>query len=362
MQRIACFLVLSFLCLAPALASASEAVRVRIQSGVSKVSLSGLNLRLINNPSQFRKVALPQSQQLQIARVSVSGKTYWQIAEGDSSNNQDIMSAEDTLMVQGENLHQEATALPNKIVLQEGADGRIDVIGVVPLDEYVFSVLANEMPLSWPLETLKAQAVAIRSYTEAILRDRKGKSFHVESSVLDQVYKKISHQQNQGLLEKARNAVKATEGIVLVTKKGRTLKAFYHSDCGGKTVSASTVWSKEKDNDAGVAIDAGCPLNPMAQWRYRLPKSKFASYVKDFLGEIRSNEFRQILGFMNLRSTNFEMRDQGEEIEFVGKGFGHGVGMCQWGSRTLGLKAYSYQRILKHYYPLAQLGNTLVKN
>lgn len=355
MQRIACFVFLFSFCVGSTLWARPDTVRVRIKSNISKVSLSGLNLRLIGHQEKFSKVAIPQTKQMQISRVLVSGKSYWQVSEGSASNPQDVMSADEFLMVQGENLRQESTELPNKIVLSVNDDGQIDVIGVVPMDEYVLSVLAHEMPLGWPMETLKAQAVAIRSYTEAILAERKNKSFHLESTVMDQVYKKIGQNQNGALLEKARQAVEATHGVFLINKKNRVLKAFYHSDCGGKTVSASSVWSREVDNDAGVAVDAGCPTNPMARWNYRVSKEKFVNLVKNFLGDIRSNEFRQLLGFMNLRSTNFEMRDQGEEVEFSGKGFGHGVGMCQWGSRALGLKAYSYQRILKHYYPLASI-------
>lgn len=355
MQRIACIVFLFSLGAGASLWARPDTVRVRIKANVSKVSLSGINLRLLGNQEKFSKVAIPQTKQMQISRVMISGKSYWQVSEGASADPQDVMSAEEFLMVQGENLRQESTELPNKIVLKESTEGQIDVIGVVPVDEYVLSVLAHEMPLGWPLETLKAQAVAIRSYTEAIVTERKDKSFHLESTVLDQVYKKISQDRNSALIEKARQAVEATHGIFLMNKKNQVLKAFYHSDCGGKTVSASSVWSREKDNDAGVVVDAGCPTNPMARWSYRLPKEKFVNIVQNFLGDIRSNEFRQLLGFMNLRSTNFELRDQGDDVEFSGKGFGHGVGLCQWGSRALGLKAYSYQRILKHYYPLASI-------
>lgn len=336
-----------------------EAVHVRIKANISKVSLSGLNLRLIGHEERFNKVTIPQDKKIEISRVSVAGKTYWQISQGPINASQDIMSSQKVLMVQGENLRQEGsqegTELPNKIVLREGEQGQIDIIGVVPMEEYVFSVLVSEMPLSWPLETLKAQAVAIRSYTKAVLDERKSHRFHVESSVLDQVYKKISGDRSQALLDKARMAVKDTEGVFLLNKKGKVLKAFYHSDCGGKTVSAGSVWKQEQDMDGGVAVDPGCPSNPMAEWSYKLSKEKFASLAKDFLGDIRSNEFRRRLGFMNLRSTSFKVLDKEDSIEFVGRGFGHGVGLCQWGSRALGLKVYSHQRILKHYYPLATL-------
>lgn len=302
MQRIACFLFLFSILAGPVFAAEPlGTVRVRIKSNISRVSLSGLNLRLLGHQQKFNKVAIPQSRQMQISRVLVAGKTYWQVSEGL----QDVMSADESLVLQGENLRQDSTDLPNKIMLKESGGGQIDIIGVVPIDEYVFSVLASEMPLSWPMETLKAQAVAIRSYTEAIVNERKDKSFHMESSILDQVYKKINANQSPALFEKARQAVRETAGVFLLNRKNRVLKAFYHSDCGGRTVSATSVWAREKDNDAGTAIDPGCPLNPLAQWSYRMPKERFANLVKDFLGDIRSNEFRQLLGFMNLRSTNF---------------------------------------------------------
>jgi len=355
MQRIAVISLLTSLFLSPALWAQSEAVRVRIKSQISKVFLSGLNLHLVGREEKFNKVAIPQDRKMEISRVSVAGKNYWQISHGSNSNSQDVMSSQEALMVQGENLRQEGTELPNKILLQESEAGQIDIIGVVPMEEYVFSVLASEMPLSWPIETLKAQAVAIRSYTKAVLEERKGRSFHLESSVLDQVYKKISANRNPAHLEKAKQAVQETEGVYLLNKKGKTLKAFYHSDCGGKTLPAASVWKQESDMDAGTAVDVSCPTNPMAEWNYRLSKEKFVSIVKDFIGDIRSNEFRKILGFMNLRSTSFEVRDKEGEIEFVGRGFGHRVGLCQWGSKALGLKAFSHQRILKHYYPLATL-------
>jgi stage II sporulation protein D len=355
MQRIAYISLLASLFLSPTLWAQSEAVRVRIKSQISKVSLSGLNLHLVGREEKFNKVSIPQDRKMEISRVNVAGKNYWQISHGVNGDTQDTVSSQEALIVQGENLRQDSTELPNKILLQESEAGQIDIIGVVPMEEYVFSVLASEMPLSWPLETLKAQAVAIRSYTKAVLEERKGRSFHVESSVLDQVYKKISANRNPAQLEKAKQAVQETEGVLLLNKKGKTLKAFYHSDCGGRTVSAGSVWNQEKDMDAGTTVDTNCPMNPMAEWNYRLPKEKFVNIVKNFLGDIRSNEFRQILGFMNLRSTSFEVRDKEGEIEFVGRGFGHRVGLCQWGSKALGLKAFSHQRILKHYYPLATL-------
>lgn len=355
MQRTALKSLLAFVLLSAPLTGSAENIRVRIQSGVAKVSLSGLNMRLMGYEEKFTKVAVPQGRKMEISRVAVAGKNYWQISQRASQTPQDVMSSQEVLLVQGENLRQEATELPNKVLLREGRREQIDVIGVVPLEEYVLAVMASEMPLSWPLETLKAQAVAIRSYTMATLRERRDQPFHVESTILDQVYKKISANHQEALLEKARQAVKETEGVYLLNKKGQYLKAFYHSDCGGRTVLASSVWKQETDMDAGVAVDASCPHSPSAKWSLSVPKLRFAELMKKFVGDIRSNEFRALMGFMNLKSTNFEILDREDSVEFVGRGFGHGVGMCQWGSRALGKKGFSYQRILGHYYPLARV-------
>jgi stage II sporulation protein D len=331
-------------------ANRPAAVRVRIQNVASSVSLSGLNIRFVGLENKFRPVAISQNRRVDISRVTVAEKTYWQISQNTVSEN--LLSSQEALMIQGEDLHQGGTELPNKVLLRESAKGGIDVIGVVPLEEYVMAVLTNEMPLGWPMETLKAQAIAIRSYTKAVMSERAERDFHVESSVLDQVYKKAAGI-NPTLLQKARTAVQETEGVTLVNLKNRTLKAFYHADCGGKTVPASSVWKQEKDSDVGVAVDKFCETSPRSRWSLTVSKEKLQSVLRNFEGDVHSNEFRKLMGFMDFKSTKFEMIDKEGQIEFAGKGFGHGVGMCQWGSKYLGQQGFSYQRILKHYYPLA---------
>ena len=368
---------------------AKQVVRVHIQSLSTKLSLSGINIHFPGLEGPYKPVALPQTRKIEIARVKMAGKNYWQVKQDGGGETPSFFSDHEVLTVQGENLKQGATELPDKLLLQAADSQQVDIIGEIPLEDYVLAVLVNEMPLTWPFETLKAQAVAIRSYTEAILRERENKSFHVESTVLDQVYKKIAVGISPALFQKARRAVEATAGIVLISPKGPVLKAYYHSDCGGKTLPASTVWKQEKDNDAGTAVDEACAYNPHSQWSYTIGKEKLArllrnaahimndlsletlelhpldggSRIKEILvgwsGNISqifaSNEFRKILGFMDLKSTSFEIYEKEDEVQFIGRGFGHGVGMCQWGSRALGLKGVPYQKILSHYYPLANL-------
>lgn len=356
MQWIACSLIFCFILVAPFsdATTTTATIKVRIKSLPSSVALSGLNIRFLGLEAKFRAVAVSQNKNVEISRVIVAEKPYWQISQNQNQN-QNLLSAQEALIVQGEDLRLGATELPNQVLLRENASNQIDVIGLVPLEEYVLAVLVSEMPLSWPLETLKAQAVAIRSYTLAVIQERAQKDFHLESSVLDQVYKKIHQGINPALLQKAQAAVTATRGMTLQNLKRKTLKAFYHSDCGGKTVPASSVWRQETDSDMGVAVDDFCASNPRSQWRLRITKEKFQSLLQTFSGKLHSNEFRKRVGFMELKSTNFEAFEKEDHIEFIGRGFGHGAGLCQWGSKFLGQKGFTYQRILKHYYPLATL-------
>jgi stage II sporulation protein D len=258
----------------------------------------------------------------------------------------------------------------------------------MPLESYLTGVLASEMPLTWPLESLKAQAVAARSYALAVMKERSRKVYQVESNILDQVFRPLAvDDEGDPLVRKALQAVRETQGQKLVIGNGRTLKAYFHSDCGGHTVSARSVWGKAVES--GEAADASCPSNPRANWELGISKTKIYAGLKKFFSLGRSplqvvglefekgedervhqvrvafnegsprvlsgNEFRALVGFQDLKSTLFEAKMEGETIRFRGRGFGHGVGLCQWGSRALGLQGVKYAEILRHYYPLARL-------
>jgi stage II sporulation protein D len=213
------------------------------------------------------------------------------------------------------------------------------------------------------------------------MKERKDKSYHLESSVLDQVFRHIARDdENDPLIQKALQAVRETQGQRLWSTAGRTLKAFYHSDCGGKTTTAKNVWNYGVNT--GVVVDNSCPTSPKATWSLRLTKQELEKRLKlpgvQTISLLRpksearvlqvklasaagmekilsANEFRQKLGFQDLKSALFEVREEGEHFLFQGRGFGHGVGLCQWGSRALGRQGKDYKQILQHYYPLAQL-------
>ena len=178
-----------------------------------------------------------------------------------------------------------------------------------------------------------------------------------------------------------KNAVQAideTRGQVL-TKNGALVAAYFHADCGGHTEDAHNVWGTS--DSAGTAQDGGCPRNPKASWTLRVSSAELnkklrqrilsvAANEKNVSGRVTevylafadgrgetmtANEFRTKLGFSDLRSTAFSIARDGDEYVFQGRGYGHGVGLCQWGARQMAKAGKSYGEILRHYYPKAVL-------
>lgn len=245
----------------------------------------------------------------------------------------------------------------------------------IQLEDYLKVVLPGEMPESWPIEALKAQAVASRSYVESQKLARTHEDWDVEGSVMDQVFDLRNSRAAQDVSPLLRKAVQETSGQILVDKSNVTQKAYFHADCGGATERAFFAW---KVNDQTQSVrDGSCPIAPSSKWVLKLSQSeverKLGASVQDlriaafspsqrassiyvktsqkdsFL--ISGEKLRQSFGFDSLKSTLFKIRKTSEGYVFEGRGHGHGVGLCQWGARQLALQGKTYRQILEHYYP-----------
>lgn len=380
----------------------SPQVRVRLFSSQRELHLQGLGVHVLGKAQGLEKVALPRMQTLSIQREFLNGKAIWKV----SRNNQVEIVTEKFLALRGTEIRQGGKSLPSQIFLaaSENLNRRsplaFDVIGLVPLESYLVGVLASEMPLSWPIETLKAQAIAARSYALVTMQERSQQIYHLESSILDQVFNHVSLRDNKDpFIAKAREAVKQTTGQTLVfrTKSNsseKILKAYYHSDCGGRTTNPQNVWGAGVGS--GVVTDDYC-LDPLkgqskvshGSWSLQLSADELTLKMRTYLKRsdlslvnnislIRSNwkervesvtitflngeklqvlaqEFRSALGYERLKSTLFAVSQKENYFQFVGQGFGHGVGLCQWGSMVMGKQGLSSTEILAHYYPRAQI-------
>lgn len=279
----------------------------------------------------------------------------------------------------GEVLEIDGTPYRGGIEVHRKGNGVLSVINVLDLEDYLKGVMKVEISPRWPLEAMKAQAVVARSYALYQILQNPNSLFHLKATTASQVYRGINGEDPRSTF-----AVRATEGVVL-TYRGEVIPAFYHACSGGFTEDASEVWGGEFPYLVGV-VDEYCSDSPYSTWEVSLevPKIRKALLqegyqvgditalepiersrsgrikrlgIRHSLGllELEGKKFRQILGYDIIKSTNFSATVSGNMVKFQGKGWGHGVGLCQWGAKGMAERAYSFEEILKYYYPLAEL-------
>jgi stage II sporulation protein D len=261
-------------------------------------------------------------------------------------------------------------------IFREGK--KILLVNEVEMEDYVASVVSSELPASWGLEAKKAQAVAARSYTY-MRRATSEKAYHLDGTVADQVYR------GRQTDASSRAAVTATRGQIL-SQGGKLVSTFYSSTCAGQTEDPNNVWPKRPSHGVTSVTCGYCANSRALNWTASIsdvdliaaartsghraktvkalivlethPSGRTAQLeLKTNRGGIlwSANEFRELLGWDRVRSTLFKLKRHKEGYGLAGQGFGHGVGLCQWGAQGMDRKGMDYKEILSHYYPGAQL-------
>jgi stage II sporulation protein D len=276
--------------------------------------------------------------------------------------------SENIISVEGQALTFQTKKIAAKNLIIQKPNHKYDLISIIDFNTYLAGVVSKEMPMSWPLEALKAQAVVARSYAVAKILERENKIFHLDNDQMDQVFDFTDS-------EKAKKAVESTDQVILKDSNDKVLKAFYHSDCGGQTVPASQIWKGAYD--AGTATDPWCEKRKSNEWIYELSQDDFykrlglqseddskLEVAENFKGRIQSfkvsdqfypvQKLREIFGFSQIKNSprSFQHLPSGI-VMFKGKGFGHGAGLCQWGTLSQVKIGRSYIEVLEHYYPKA---------
>jgi len=256
------------------------------------------------------------------------------------------------------------------------------VVDELPLEDYLVGIINYEISTKWPEEAVKTQAVVARTY--ALYRKYKDPDalYHVEGSVIGQVYRGVHTEDDLAL-----KAVSECRGEVL-SYDGKLALTVYHSNAGGMTDSAKDVWSR----DYPYLKSVSSPFDkdyPRYEWEFTLQASSFKRIlnasslevgepvsvsitertpagrakrlvIRDASGakvEMTGEELRKTVGYDALRSTKFKVLSRKGVFRFTGKGSGHGVGLSQWGAKGMAEKGHSYREILEHYYP----GTVLIK-
>ena len=251
----------------------------------------------------------------------------------------------------------------------------------LPLETYLGGVLEGEISHSWPLESMKVQAIAARTYAYWMINNSKGRPYHIKSTTSHQVFKG-----SEKVHPRFKKALALTKRTVL-THKGKPLQTFFTAACGGETERAHYVWVSDKKLPYFQNIRCRyCTTHPKYKWEAKLSTKTVQGRLKGRfpgLGSIRSirikkrspskralvvevvgsrgrtnvsgNAFRLALGAKTIASLRFNLKKRGRSYVFSGTGYGHGVGLCQWGAKTMAEKGYSYRRILAFYYKQARL-------
>lgn len=357
------FTVLSLSVSRSAFADQPDNVRVAVLKGVESVRLGGECLAISDEHGRPLETSGPVTIRKEKYGIALNGT----IAERLRA------SAAGIVLVNGKGYRNAVDIIP---------DGKgMLVVNELPLEDYLAGIINSEISSQWSMEAVKAQAVVARSYAVYQRDARKNSTYQLESTVLDQVYSGSDIEDSRAV-----RGVRETAGEVL-TYDGKVIPAFFHSSCGGHTEASENVWSLGLPYLRGVDCKY-CLSSPSVSWELNISLRKLEMLLKkggyDVSGlrgiiplsrnksgritamsilsgrgsvNISAADFRKTIGYGVIRSTNFDVRVCGENAVFSGVGYGHGVGLCQWGAKKRAEEGFSYKEILSYYYP----GTTLEK-
>ena len=256
------------------------------------------------------------------------------------------------------------------------------VVEHTDLENYLLGVLPYEMSHSWPLEALKAQAVAARTFTLMQIKSNKKTDFDLYNDVRSQMYKGSAK-----VYDSVRQAVEDTQGQVL-TYKGELFNTYYHANCGGGTDDAK-IWTGSSAATVKPLQGASCSTDTHSKsysWKATVPAKSINAFVnkKGLSGSVSKikvaqrtgtkravtlqfttskgsknlscGQFRLAVGSSLLKSCKItSISKSASGFTFEGHGYGHGIGMCQDGAKGMAENGKNYKKILANYFPSSDL-------
>jgi stage II sporulation protein D len=352
-------------CVPPEKGARPGVIRVAVLEGTRSLTLSSNSVMTVKDTRSGKLVSRSRGGQsitvkLSSDRMDVAGRTF---ATGDLT----ATSSSNQISVNGK-------AYPGSLrVLRQGSG--LLAVNLVDLDAYLKAVVPSEMLPSWPEEALKAQAVVSRSFVLYHALENRDKDFDITSN------KQVYNPDKQD--PRTDKAVDATKNVVLFYR-GKLLLPFFCTCCGGFTEYAANVWETDEEFPRPVECPY-CRDAPDYHWRARMTLAELreklrsagvssarsiaihrrstaggritALRIQSDDGEtiIKINRFRLLLGPNLIRSGLFEIEVKNGYVTFEGRGWGHGVGMCQRGAKVLAERGKSFKSILRTYFPGVQL-------
>lgn len=251
------------------------------------------------------------------------------------------------------------------------ANTDLTVINLVDMDHYLAGVVESEGGGKRALEYYKVQAVMSRTYAHKYQNKHAAEGFDLCDRVHCQAYHSMMR-----FTPSINDAVHQTSGIILVDNHGHDIDAYFHANCGGQTCLPEYVWNNPIPY-LSTFKDTFCIYTRQATWTKEIPKSVWRNFLIEnygypvddpvfgpqiyrfeqedrlafFVSPVLGIPLRDIRTKFNLKSTYFSVQDAGDNVLLKGKGFGHGVGMCQEGAMKMAASGYDYQQISLYYFP-----------
>ena len=260
-------------------------------------------------------------------------------------------------------------------ILAAAGKSGLNVINIINVEEYLYGVIKMEISTKWPVESVKAQAIAARTWAIKSAGKHAESGFDLCSGTHCQVYGGVGAEDSEAI-----QAVRETEGEILMYEDEPAFTPF-HAACGGELASSEDVWGQDYPY-LSRKKDPYCKNSPYRYWEKAYKKGDLERLLSGqglwitgikriilkkrsgrttqlvFIGKgnkkvtISSHKFRLLMGSNSIKSTYFsKIEIRRNDVLFCGFGWGHGVGMCQWGARYQAEAGRDYREILKFYYP-----------
>lgn len=247
----------------------------------------------------------------------------------------------------------------------------LSIVNNVDINNYLAGVVESEGGGGKHLEYYKVQALMSRTYLMKYMKRHSKEGF----SLCDRVHCQAYHSMMR-FTPKIDDAVKETEGIVMVDEKHRMVDSYFHANCGGQTCEPDYVWNNAIPY-LTTFLDTFCIYTKQATWEKKIPKSSWQNFLVTKYGypihqpgmaaliftfdqpERKAFYIHPSLGIplrdlrteFKLKSTFFSCHPEGDYVVLEGRGFGHGVGLCQEGAMKMAKSGYTYDQIARFYFP-----------
>lgn len=265
----------------------------------------------------------------------------------------------------------------NDLAIFPSGTSQITVVNLVKMENYLAGVIESEGGGGKHIEYYKVQAILSRTYVLDHMYKHKKEGFQVCDGVHCQAYHSMLR-----FTPTILQAVEETKGIIMLDHHLELADGYFFANCGGQTSESDFVWNVAVPYCRSI-VDTFCIQSKQATWKHSIPKSTwrdymvkqfgfpvndslFGDYLYHFSQPIRGAFFldprlgiplRDLRTHFKLKSTWFDCYLDGGNVILEGKGFGHGVGLCQEGAMGMAKQGYSYRQILHFYFTDVQLFN-----